>query len=230
MVAMVAIGLILANLQVAVLLFAGIIILLTVIGFAVPHPHAFIFSLPPITESELDEIAPEIQAQPYPQLFVFSAEIRNLTLLTISPLYSLGLAAFIYSRADLKWAGTFEWDSFPGPFLKQLAGFVTGAAVFLAWTWVNERVLLRRSSMRLGIVHSKMGDGEWSYEYLDLNKERRGGTAFPFSPITHRLMPVFVDSKRGDWSKPGFGFLFHRFDLRETRHLPEGVSQIVIRS
>jgi hypothetical protein len=75
--------------------------------------------------------------------------------------------------------------------------------------------------MQLGIVHSELGDGEWSYEYFDAEKQRHGGTAFPWNRITHGVMPVFVDRKVEDRSKPAFGFIFHRFDLVENRHLPE---------
>jgi hypothetical protein len=35
---------------------------------------------------------------------------------------------------------------------------------------------------------------------------------------------VFVDFKTGERSKPGFGFLFHKFILADTRHLPDAVS------
>jgi len=138
-------------------------------------------------------------------------------------LYSLGLAAFVLARPDVKWAGTFEWETFPGPFIRPLGGILTSLAVLLAWTWVTERVLLRTSQMRLGIVHSRMGDGEWSYEYFDFEKQRRGGTAFPWNRITHQLMPVFVDAKTGEKSKPGFAFIFHKFVLTDSRHKPNGM-------
>lgn len=123
-------------------------------------------------------------------------------------------------RPDLKWEGNFEWEKLSG-FFSYFVGGITSLAVLLAWTWATERVLLRRCQMRLGIVHSRMGDGEWSYEYFDVDGQRRGGTAFPWNRITHGMMPVFVDPKSGEWSKPGFGFIFHKFVLAETRHLAE---------
>jgi len=218
--AMLLVALIVTNLKLAILGFAAAVTILVLTGFLVPNPGIFSFLLPAITEEELDEIAPDIRAQSYPQLFVFREEIRNLPLLLVSPLYSLGLATLVLVRPDLKWAGNFEWEIFPGLFIRPLGGILTSLAVLLAWTWAAERILLRRSEMRLGIIHSRMGDGEWSYEYFDLQKQRRGGTAFPWNRITHRVMPVFVDSGTGERSKPGFAFIFHRFILVETRHIP----------
>jgi hypothetical protein len=222
--AMLLVALVVTNLRVAILGFAAAVTILVLLGFLVPNPRTFSFLLPAITEDELDEIAPDIRAQSYPQLFVFSEEIRNLPLLLISPLYSLGLATFVFVRPDIRWAGSFEWETFPGPFIRPVGGILTSLAVLFAWTWAAERILLRRSEMRLGIIHSRMGDGEWSYEYFDLQKQRRGGTAFPWDRITHRVMPVFVDSGTGDRSKPGFAFIFHRFILTETRHMPSTTS------
>ncbi|MFZ0478789.1 MAG: hypothetical protein WAL71_06535 [Terriglobales bacterium] len=222
--AMLLVALIVTNLKLAVLGFATAVIMLILTGFLVPNPRTFSFLLPAITKEELDEIAPDIRAQSYPQLFVFREEIRNLPLLLISPLYSLGLATLVIVRPDLRWAGSFEWETFPGPFIRPLGGILTRLAVLLAWSWAAERILLRRSEIRLGVIHSRMGDGEWSYEYFDLQKQRRGGTAFPWNRITHRIMPVFVDSRTGERSKPGFAFIFHRFILAETRHMPSATS------
>jgi hypothetical protein len=69
--AMLLVALIVTNLKLAVLGFAAAVTLLVLIGFLVPNPRTFSFMLPAITAEELDEIAPDIRAQSYPQLFVF---------------------------------------------------------------------------------------------------------------------------------------------------------------
>src|SRR5580698_2348836 len=96
--AMLLVALVVTNLKLAILGFAVAITMLVLIGFLVPNPRTFSFQLPAITEDELDEIAPDIRAQPYPQLFVFREEVRNLPVLLIAPLYSLALAAFMLVR------------------------------------------------------------------------------------------------------------------------------------
>lgn len=222
--ALLALVFIVTNFRVALLTFAVAVSALVITGFALPNPGLFSFLLPAIHDENLSELTADIKAQPYPQLFVFRAETRNLFLLLISPLYSLGLAAFVLARFDLKWAGTFEWEAFPGAFIKPFAGVLTSLAVLLAWTWAAERKLLLRGAMRLGIIHSQMGDGEWSYEYFDAAGERMGGTAFPWNRLTHHITPVFVDQRVGERSKPGFAFLFHKFTLVESRHLPTAES------
>jgi len=217
--ALLAVLLIATHFRETILGFAASIMLLVVIGFVIGKPRTFTFLLPAVDDRDLDQLTEEMKAQPYPQLFVFRADIRNLFLLLVSPLYAMGLTACVLLRPDLKWEGNFAWDKLNG-FLGYPVGAITSLAVLLAWTWAAERLLLRRCQMRLGIIHSRMGEGSWSYEYFDVDGERRGGTAFPWNRATHSVMPVFVHSKRGDWSKPGFGFIFHEFVLTESRHLP----------
>lgn len=73
--AMLLVALILTNLRLAILGFAATVTILVMIGFLVPNPRTFSFLLPAISEKELDEIAPDIKAQPYPQLFVFREDV-----------------------------------------------------------------------------------------------------------------------------------------------------------
>lgn len=87
--ALLAIVLIVTHFRETILGFAALITLLVVIGFLIGKPRTFAFALPAVGDRNLDELTPDIKAQPYPQLFVFRAEIRNLFLLLISPLYSM---------------------------------------------------------------------------------------------------------------------------------------------
>src|SRR5437016_2984547 len=212
--ALLALVFIVTNFRVVLLTFAVAVSALVITGFALPNRGLFSFLLPAIHDENLSELTADIKAQPYPQLFVFRAETRNLFLLLISPLYSLGLAALVLARFDLKWAGTFEWEAFPGAFIKPFAGVLTSLAVLLAWTWAAERKLLLRGAMRLGIIHSQMGDGEWSYEYFDAAGERMGGTAFPWNRLTHHITPVFVDQRVGErrWNLDTCRLLNHAFE------------------
>ena len=205
--------------QAALLCFAAAVLFQVVAGFLLRCANLRPLYLPALVDFAWDEVAPGVKPQPYPQLFVFRTEICRLWLLIISPLYSLALAVFVLLRLDVRWAGTFEWDVFPGPFLGCFVGMLTGLAVLSGWFWASERWLLRRGIARLGVVHAQLADNRRTYEYCDLQGERRGGTAAVYGQVTSPVTPVFVDSHVPDRSKPGFGFLFHRFVVVDSKHL-----------
>ena len=206
----------------AVLSFAASVGLAVLAGSLVPGQRFIGFMLPALQEFPYEEVVPGVTPQPYPQLFVFRCEVRNLWLLVVSPFYSLSLAAFVLSRPDLRWEGSFAWEQFPGPFIRIFAGWVTGLAVFFAWRWLVERVLLQRADIGLGGIHALFGPGEVTYEYFDRNGDRRGGMATIFSSIVSPLSPVFIHTRLLHFSLPGFAFLFHRFTVVDSRHLPSG--------
>jgi hypothetical protein len=155
-------------------------------------------------------------------MVVFQSEIRNLWLLIVSPLYALGLAAFVQGHYDERWDTTAGFNFFPMFFSLKIGKWVTSAAVCFAWWWFRERLLLRKAGVGVGHAHAQMGNNEITYEYFDRDGERRGGSAFPFGAVSLSF-PVFVHEDDPDFSKPGFGFLFHKFSVIDARNVPSSV-------
>ena len=206
------------------MLFCAAIASFVLIGFVVPVPHYFPF-FGRTTESD----GGRLHALPYPNAVVFRSELRNLWLLIVSPLYALGVAAIVYGHFDERWAFNSDLNVFLNIFSLKVGKWITAAAVCFAWWWLHERLLLRKAEVGVGLGHAQLDNQEITYEYFDRDGERRGGSAFPFGQVSHTF-PVFMHENDPDFSKPGFGFLFHKFSVIDAKSVPSSVLMAVQRN
>ncbi len=201
----------------AVLVCTSALGLLVIAGFCIPVPR-WIFSVRGASQG-FDE--DRLDGKPFPALVAFEAEVRNLWLLIVSPLYAMGVAAIAIGHYDQRIPESI-WRGFANFLGIKVGQWVTAAAVFFAWWWFQERLLLRNAAAGTGFSPVSMGEHGISYQYYDDQGERRAGTSFAWTTVTS-LFPVFMHAKNPDFSKPGFGFLFHRFAEIDAKEVPSAV-------
>jgi hypothetical protein len=198
----------------SVLVCASGLALLVLLGFCIPVPRWIASGQSGLHDSR--DGRPRIN--PFPSLTVFETEIRNLWILILSPLYAMGVAAIAIGHGE-KYLPDALWSGFTSVFSIKAGQWITAAAVYFAWWWLQERWLLRKAEAVIGFSAAEMGGHGVSYQYLDGDGERRAGTAYVWGTITSSF-PVFMHTKDPDFSKPGFGFLFHRFSETDARNVP----------
>lgn len=200
---------------VGILAFAATLVITVLAGFAIRTPGWRQVSIPALPMSGRRLMEGMYSAQ-HPQVFRFRIDLRNLYLLNLATLYAVALAILALSG---KYARVFSYE-FP-----MTLGIVLAAyCLFLAVTWLKERRLLKTSIAAMGLVdppHPVSLKPSFGYQYFDQNGQRRGGIV----PFHRRLMskpdrftPVFFSATNPEFCKPGFAFLFHRFEIADSRH------------
>ncbi len=203
------------DVRIAALVFAAVLMSPVILGFLLPIQRFLVMYLPSF--STRGELMPGVWAQPYPQIYAFRTELRNLPLLLIPALLPLVMAALMFSE------GSGESD-----LVGRVVGYgwqillISWAVALLMTRWVRERVLLRGCTVCLGMVVSQPGERELGYWFYDDQRNRVGGIApyYPWTVLKSPLVPIFVNPKNWESHKPGFAFMFHRFVVTDARHLP----------
>jgi hypothetical protein len=194
---------------------------LVLVGFLIPVPR-WIASAE--SGSEVSNRG-RLHGNAFPRLVVFETEIRSLWLLIVSPLYAMGVATLAVGHFDQRWHSNWWWSAIPSFFSIKVGQWITAAAVCFAWWWFQERLLLRKAEAGLGFGATQMGEHGLAYQYFDADGERRGGTSLAWGPVTHSF-PVFIHANNPEFSKPGFGFLFHRFSVMDAKDAPSSVLEL----
>lgn len=201
----------------AILVFATGLLGLILLGFALRDNGWFLLSLPALSEAGTLMMEGMVSAQ-YPQVFLFRIKLRNLYLLGLATFYGVALAVLAITG---RYEAVFSYYS-PITVGMVLAGY----ALLVALVWLKERRLVRMLRVSLGQVSAPQPASfvcQMGYQYFDWSRHRRGGMV-QFYPLLmsspHLVTPVFFHPKDDTFSKPGFAFWFHRFDIVDVRHTP----------
>ncbi len=203
--------------DIAISAFAAVLLATVVAGFCLRGPESFVVGLPAMPVAGLQFMSGMTSAT-YPQAFLFRIELRNLYLLFAVTFYAIALVVVVLTgHRDFIF-------SFYAPISY---GLVLGAAAGgLALLWVRERRLVRLRHVTLGNVRSASGSSgslSFTYEFWDLHGDRRGNSVQLRPGLMSRpepVTPVFFDPSDPDFNKAGFSFVFHRFVVVDSRHLP----------
>jgi len=169
--------------------------------------------LPPVGEGQPGFSVDGIPAQSFPQGIAYRIQVRNLWLLAIAPLISYAM----WTAVALHWI--VKSDENPLPLCASIAA--SGAAFFLAGRWLHERRILHANCNTLARVQSVLRS-EARYDFFDHRGDRRSGTARVFgcmSPGTPA--PIVIDLRNPNNSMLYVSFWFHRFQVGDSRHVPQ---------
>jgi hypothetical protein len=201
----------------AILVFATGVLGLVLLGFALRNNGWFLLFLPALSEPGTHMMEGMVSAR-YPQVFLFRIKLLNLYLLGLATFYGVVLAVLALTG---RYPAVFSYYS-PIAIGMVLAAY----ALLVALVWLKERRLVRMLRVSLGQVsapHAASVVCQVGYQYFDSSRQRRGGIAqyYPLLMSPPRLVtPVFFEPGHDPFSKPGFAFWFHRFDIVDTRHTP----------
>ncbi len=214
------VGVLFPQRQVAAVVFAGVLIAPILGGFLIPVQRYTALYVPPFRGSG-GVLMPNLQAQPYPQVCAFHTGVRNLWLLLIPAMLAIVVSGLIFTSSQDQPADTggggFEWVGG----IWWLVPVLFWGAAMLATEWVRERWLLLKGVARLGVLVSGAGR-ELSYWFYDEKGDRLGGIAPHHAGVTivSPYIPIFCNPKKSERHRAGFAFLFHRFVVVDSKHLP----------
>lgn len=208
--------------NVAIGIFAVVLLGMVLVGFCIRVDDSFVIGLPPIPTSGIP-LMEGMTSAAYPQAFLFRIELRNLYLLFAIAFYGLFLLVIALAQ---KQESIFSYYAPIG------YGLGLGAAsIATAVTWLKERRLVRLRQVTLGSVAPPAGvasSQSFTYQFWDTNGERRGNQVLTRPALMSKpepVTPVFFDPADPDYSKAGFSFVFHKFVVVDSRHVPQASHQ-----
>lgn len=162
-----------------------------------------------------------IETSSFPQYFHGQMLVRNWAL--IATIWIVALVAMILVLSPISFEKLLS--SYGG--FWSVAAPVMGGSILLgsAATWCHERWFLRRALLTLGLVQSisEMTNGQHviRYEFLDHDRERRGGIEYDLSgQEPEPLVFVLYNRRNPEKNRSARGLFFHRFALKK-----QGVAQ-----
>jgi hypothetical protein len=201
----------------AIALFASALLAMVLAGFCIRGQDLFVIGLPAIPVGGIPFMEGMTSAA-YPQAFLFRVEIRNLYLLFAVAFY--GLFLLVIALAG-KQASIFSYYAPIGCGLA-LAAASLGTAV----VWLKERRLIRLRQVTLGLVKGPSNvsfSQSFTYQFWDTTGERHGNQILVKPALMSKpgaLTPVFFGPSDPDFNKAGFSFVFHKFVIVDSRHVP----------
>lgn len=202
----------------AIAIFAALLLAMVLAGFCIRGDDSFVVGLPALPVGGIPFMEGMTSAV-YPQAFLFRVEIRNLYLLFAVAFY--GLFLLVIALAG-KQESIFSYYA-PIGFGLALAAISIGTAV----AWLKERRLVRLRQVALGSVRDPSGTSSaqsFTYQFWDTTGERRGNQVLVQPALMSKpepLTPVFFDAADPDFNKAGFSFVFHRFVIVDSRHVAQ---------
>jgi hypothetical protein len=220
----VAVVLVVTNFHVAVIVFGSAALGMVIAGQAISMQEFYLALIPPVQQALVAELFPGLVPQPYSQAVLFRAKVRALPGLLLTALFSIAYAVVFVSDVWRHWSWRPSSWQLPLLVLWYVWALVTASAVIAGWRWLSERMLLHRGAVTWGVIGSTWQESVLSYWFFNADRERCGGTArhYPWHIITSPLTPIFVNSRKADFNKPGFSFVFHQFAVADIHHAPHG--------
>jgi hypothetical protein len=207
--------------EIAAVVYSAILISPILLGFLLPVQRFIGMAVPPFRGAG-GAIVPNLQAQPFPQICIFQVEISNQWILAFPALLAIGSAALVFIRPGNEGQAAAEGaTSWVGSMWMAIMIVFWGAAM-ICTIWMQERLLLRRCEVRLGMLAMKQGE-ELSYWFFGDEGVRMGGMATRMGGIAlaSPFIPVFCKPGKPEKHRAGFAFLFHRFAVVDSRHLSQ---------
>jgi hypothetical protein len=157
----------------------------------------------------------------YPQLLVFRIVLKRLYLLLLPILAPVGALMWMFARGPLSVVHE-GWDN---PLILYLVGYGSIPIFIIATSWLRERWLMNRGTVRLGGIQPANiygGRPQYRYEFLAPNGDRCGGmyrATFWRPSLESNFTPVLVDRDNFERHLPVTALVFHRFELVDRQHL-----------
>jgi hypothetical protein len=137
----------------------------------------------------------------------FEIELHNLWLLMILALVSLGAMGIVWTLHELPIPSAYWY----------YGGSVWLLACSLAWRWLWERKVMRKSGVALGSFHVASVEGPLLkrviYHFIDHDGGYRGGSLRTlFCNTDDDLTVIFYEEENPDHSVPASAMMFHRLN------------------